>query len=240
MSRGRWLAQAEAALARLAEEPHDPLARGSLHEALSELERHVDDDPALRRTVHDARRTHLSTDRPPPLPIRTERLVLRLREPRDTDDLHAIYGREDVTTYLLHDALTREELEERWAHQAVSDDEQAFGLVVALEGRVVGQVALIFHGPLQAELAWTIHPDVGGRGIATEAARALLGLAFGHFRLHRVTAELDARNDASRRLCERLGLRQEGHRLGDYWSKGEWTDTYEYALLAGEWDAREH
>ena len=25
------------------------------------------------------------------------------------------------------------------------------------------------------------------------------------------------------------------HRLADYWSKGEWTDTLEYAVLATEW-----
>jgi hypothetical protein len=30
-------------------------------------------------------------------------------------------------------------------------------------------------------------------------------------------------------------MRRESHRLADFWSKGEWTDTYEYALLASEW-----
>ena len=42
------------------------------------------------------------------------------------------------------------------------------------------------------------------------------------------------------RLCERLGMRRESHRHVDFWSKGEWTDTYEYALLASEWETREH
>jgi RimJ/RimL family protein N-acetyltransferase len=240
VSRDRLVAQLDAALARLADDPDDRVARGSLHEAAGGLERHAGDDPALRDRLADARARHLSHDDLPPLPIRTERLVLRRREPRDTDDLHAIYSREDVTTYLLHEPLTRAELEERWSRPATDDDEDAVGFVVELDGRVVGQVALIFHGPLQGELAWTIHPDVAGRGIATEASRALVGVAFGHYRLHRVKAELDARNDASRRMCERLGLRLEGHRLGDFWSKGEWTDTYEYALLADEWEAREH
>ncbi len=237
----RLVTQADESLARLAEDPCDQVARGALHEAVTELEKVLADQPELRRRlVDEPRRAHLSTSEPPPLPIHTDRLVLRRREPRDTPDLHAIYGRADVTTYLLHEAFTLAELEERWARQANSDDEDAIGFVVDLDGRVVGQVALIFHGPLQGELAWTIHPDVGGRGIATEAARALLDIAFDHYRLHRVKAELDARNDASRRLCERLGMRQEGHRLADFWSKGEWTDTYEYALLASEWAARKH
>lgn len=238
--RDRLVAQAEAALDRLAGDPGDQVARGSLLEAVSGLERDGGSDPDLGAFVGEARRRHLSTAELPPLPIRTERLVLRRREPRDTDALLAVFSREDVTTYLLHGPFTRDELEEGWARQATSDEEDAVGFVVELEGRVVGQVALIFHGPLQGELAWTIHPDVGGRGIATEASRALLRVAFDHYRLHRVKAELDARNDASRRLCERLGLRLEGHRIGDFWSKGEWTDTYEYALLASEWEASRH
>ncbi|MEJ7794141.1 MAG: GNAT family N-acetyltransferase [Nocardioides sp.] len=241
MNRDRLVEQAETALARLAEDRRDQVARGSLHEALADLERLLDGEPELkRRLVDDARREHLSTAEPPLVPIRTERLLLRRREPGDTADLHAIYSRDDVATYLLHEALTLAELEERWARQASSGDEDAIGFVVELDGRVVGQVALIFHGPLQGELAWTIHPDVGGRGIATEAARALLKVGFGHYGLHRVKAELDPRNTASMRLCERLGMRRESHRLSDFWSKGEWTDTYEYAVLASEWAAREH
>jgi RimJ/RimL family protein N-acetyltransferase len=180
----------------------------------------------------------VSTDLPP-LPIRTERLVLRLRRPEDLADLHSFYGRDDVATYLLHDAFTLPQLEEHFAGLAAGDDD-GIGLVVELDGRVVGRVSLELCSPGQGELGWVVHPDVGGRGVATEAARAMLELGFGHYGLHRIKAELDGRNDASRRLCERLGMRQEGHRLQDYWSKGEWTDTYEYALLASEWNARQH
>jgi RimJ/RimL family protein N-acetyltransferase len=50
-----------------------------------------------------------------------------------------------------------------------------------------------------------------------------------------VTAQLDARNDRSAALCERLGMRRESHKRRDFWSKGEWTDSLEYAVLADEW-----
>ena len=144
-----------------------------------------------------------------------------------------------MATYLLHEAFTLPELEEYFSGLATGDAD-GIGLVVELDGRVVGRVSLEFIGSDQAELGWVVHPDVGGRGIATEAALALLELGFGHYGFHRIKAELDPRNDASRRLCERLGMRREGHRLQDFWCKGEWTDTYEYALLASEWAARRH
>lgn len=234
--RTRLVEQAEAALIRLADDPRDHVAKGSLHEAVQELERLLTDDPALhQRLVADAR-GHLEPP-PPALPIRTERLVLRSRTAADTDDLAAIYRREDATRYLLIPALDRDQVEAMLAERADSA-KRAFGLVLDLDGRVVGEVALVFRGPTQAELSWVVHPDVGGQGLATEATRALLDLGFGHYACHRIFAELDPRNTASMRLCERLRMRREAHRLADFWSKGEWTDTYEYALLASEWPGR--
>ena len=227
--RDRLVEQAEAALQRLATDPRDHVAKGSLHEAIGGLEPLLgDDDAALRERLVDApRRTHLTVP-PPPLPIRTERLLLRSREPSDTAALHAIYGREDVAQYLLSPPLALDEVEEMLADRATSD-EDGFGLVLDLDGQVIGEVGLVFRGPTTGELSWVVHPDHGGRGLVTEATRALIDLGFGH------CAELDPRNLPSARMCERLGLRLESHRLADFWSKGEWTDTLEYAVLATEW-----
>jgi aminoglycoside 6'-N-acetyltransferase len=80
-----------------------------------------------------------------------------------------------------------------------------------------------------------LHPAHTGQGFATEAVRAVLGLAFDYYGMHRVVAQLDARNVRSARLCERLGMVQEGHLRRDWWSKGEWTDTLVYGMLAEEW-----
>jgi RimJ/RimL family protein N-acetyltransferase len=236
--RDRLVAQAEAALQRLAADPRDHVAKGSLHEAVGGLGPLLgDDEAALReRLVDEPRRTHLTVPLPP-LPVRTERLLLRRREPSDTAALHEIYRREDVAEYLLTPPLDRDEVEEMLADRATSD-EDGFGLVLDLDGRAVGEVSLLFRGPTTAELSWVVHPDHGGRGLVTEATRTLIDLGFGHCALHRIYAELDARNTASARMCERLGLRRESHRLADYWSKGEWTDTLEYAVLATEWASR--
>ncbi len=233
--RDRFVAQAEAALQRLAADPRDHVAKGSLHEAVGALGPLLgDDDAALReRLVDEPRRTHLTVSLPP-LPVRTDRLLLRSREPSDTADLHAIYSRADVAEYLLSPPLDLDEVEDMLADRA-SSDEDGFGLVLDLDGLVIGEVGLVFRGPTTGELSWVVHPDHGGRGLVTEATRALIDLGFGHCALHRIYAELDPRNTASERMCERLGLRRESHRLADFWSKGEWTDTLEYAVLATEW-----
>jgi RimJ/RimL family protein N-acetyltransferase len=87
----------------------------------------------------------------------------------------------------------------------------------------------------QVEIGYVFHPAVQGQGLATEAAGALLELAFVGLEAHRVYAQLDARNAASARLLERLGMRREAHLVENEWVKGEWTDEVIYGLLASEW-----
>ena len=90
----------------------------------------------------------------------------------------------------------------------------------------------------QAELGYLFHPDWQGQGLATEAARALVDLAFASLGVHRVFAHLDARNTRSARLLERLGMRREAHLVQNEWVKGEWTDDVVYAVLTDEWAAQ--
>jgi RimJ/RimL family protein N-acetyltransferase len=84
-------------------------------------------------------------------------------------------------------------------------------------------------------VGWVVHPDFQGRGLAGEAASVLLDLAFGRFAAHRVYAHLDARNAASARLCERLGMRREATLLEEEYNDGEWQDTAAYGMLRREW-----
>jgi RimJ/RimL family protein N-acetyltransferase len=87
------------------------------------------------------------------------------------------------------------------------------------------------------ELGWVFHPDHAGRGYATEAARELLRLGFDGIGLHRMMARLDERNDASARLCRRLGMREEARLVENEWFKGEWTNELVFAILDREWNA---
>lgn len=174
------------------------------------------------------------------LPIRTERLTLRLHTEGDLDALHAYYSDPEVARYLLVHPWTEEygrremaRLVERTSLEAPC---RALALAVEHEGRVVGDVALWATDGTGAtgEIGWVFHPDVAGRGFASEAAGALLEVGFSRYGMHRVTAQLDARNAASAALCERVGMRLEASHRQDYWSKGEWTDSLLYAALASD------
>lgn len=249
--RTRWTAQLDAALERLATTPGDHVGRGMLGEAVERLEDLVlplttydalrfGDRPGTWQRLEQVRRDHL-TPPLPDLPIRTRRLVLRRATPADADDLHAYYGRDDVTEHLLHETFSRPEVDDMLRRRlAEPRNHHACNLVVELDGRVVGDLVLFLKGEGHdmAEIGWVLNPEVGGRGIATEAATAMLDLAFGHFGVHRTYADLDTRNERSAALARRLGMRLELDARADYWSKGEWTDSQRWAILADEWAAR--
>ena len=177
-------------------------------------------------------------------PIRTERLTLRMMTPADVGDVHAYQSRDDVCAYLLHDPRTRDEVEvwvaKYGAATRLAADGDWIEPAIELDGRVIGHMYLTIASVENrgAEIGWTLHPDFFGKGYATEAATAVLGLAFGELGMHRVRAELDPRNDASIALCRRLGMREEAHFVQDLFFKGDWADTGVYAILDHEWAGR--
>jgi RimJ/RimL family protein N-acetyltransferase len=113
------------------------------------------------------------------------------------------------------------------------------GFAAVRDGSVIGDLSLTLTSAehRQGEIGFLVHPDHQGRGYATEAAGALLGLAFGTFALHRVVGRLEARNTASARVLEKLGMRREAHLVENELVKGEWQSEVVYAALRASRDA---
>jgi len=183
---------------------------------------------------------------PPPIPIRTERLVLRTVTLDDLDALR-YYTDPEVCRYLPFPVADEEALAKRVRNMAArvapSEPEEALALAAVHDGTLVGDLMLRLHTraddrtpPAVAEIGWAFAPSYAGRGFATEAATALVDLAFGHYPLHRLVAHLDPRNVRSAALCERLGMTREAH-LRKAWPEadGTWTDDVIYGLLREEW-----
>lgn len=177
----------------------------------------------------------------PQVPLATSRLLLRLHTGTDAEPLRAIYAQPDVAKYLLDDpwdtAAAQRHLSER-INQTDLRADGALALVITHQGTVIGDVMLWSREAQHrlGEIGWVLDPAFGGAGLASEAVEAVLRLAFNHYHLHRVAAQMDARNTASARLAERVGLRREAHLRQDWWNKGEWTDTLIYAQLRPEAD----
>jgi uncharacterized protein (DUF1684 family)/RimJ/RimL family protein N-acetyltransferase len=105
---------------------------------------------------------------------------------------------------------TLEELTARYARQAVGHSpdgsEQWLNWVVLLDSTPVGYVQATVMDD-SAEIAWVISPSVQGRGLATEAARAM-GELLTAAGVRRLVAHVHPDHVASARVAERLGLRR--------------------------------
>lgn len=179
----------------------------------------------------------------PDYPLETARLRLRPFTRGDVDAVFDYRRREDVARYLFDVPLSREEcalaVQQRIGQVALEadDDKIILGVELADEGALIGEVSLILRNldARQGEIGWIFHPDYQGHGYATEAAVALLDLAFKDGEIHRVMARCDARNSASAKLMERLGMRREAHFREHALFKGEWDEEFVYAILETEW-----
>jgi RimJ/RimL family protein N-acetyltransferase len=176
------------------------------------------------------------------LPLHTERLVLRALTPDDLDDHHRLFGDPAVVRFLYTDALTRDEASTHLEGRLSTALPVAGGwmnLAVEHEGRYVGEVGLSVSSPehRQCEIGYCFLPEAAGSGFATEAAAVMLALCFDELDAHRVAGRIEARNAASARVLERLGMRKEAHLRENEFVKGEWNDEVIYAITEDEWRA---
>jgi RimJ/RimL family protein N-acetyltransferase len=179
----------------------------------------------------------------PTWPIETERLLLRPFEEGDLEALYAMQSNEEVVRYLYHDARSlddvRAALARKIAATSIAGEGDGVGAAAILRdtGELVADISLwcVSEGHAQGELGFVVHPAHQRRGYATEAARPMLDFAFDTVGLHRMVGRTEARNTASARVLEKLGMRREAHFIENEWVKGEWQSELVYAILAEEW-----
>jgi RimJ/RimL family protein N-acetyltransferase len=174
--------------------------------------------------------------------IETTRLILRPFGPGDFDDLYAYQSRPDVARYLHWDARDHVQVRAALVRQCdettlnAKGDWLTFAVVWREAGRVVGEVGLklISWENRQGEIGFVFNPDYHGRGLATEAAQAMLVLGFDTIGWHRIIGSCDTRNHQSARLMERIGMRREARFVHNQIVKGQWADELVYAILGHE------
>jgi RimJ/RimL family protein N-acetyltransferase len=179
----------------------------------------------------------------PDWPLETERLMLRPYEEGDLDALYAVQSDEESARWLYNEPRTLDETRVLLARLIAGDGLSAEGdwlsaAVIAREsGEYVGGMSMqwVSEQHKTGEVGFIFDRAHQGRGYATEAARAFLAFAFERMGFHRVIGRAEARNVASARVLEKLGMRREALFQENEWVKGEWQSEVVYAILDHEW-----
>jgi ribosomal-protein-alanine N-acetyltransferase len=116
-----------------------------------------------------------------------------------------------------------------------------YGFGIFVENHLAGELNLsgVQRGPFQnAYVGYWIDEARAGRGYVPESLVVAARFAFEDLRLHRLQVAIIPRNRASRRVVEKLGLREEGTALRYLAINGVWEDHVRYAITAEEWQER--
>ncbi len=147
--------------------------------------------------------------------IETGRLLISPFETHHLNDVYEIYNDGATCQYLLHDKWTQEDKESEFEKKLENNQltkESALSLAVLVNARAIGDLSVWYTGMKDTvEIGYTFSNSVFGKGYATEAVQALIHYLFETVNVHRIQANLDARNITSQRLCRRVGMRKEAH-----------------------------
>ena len=147
-----------------------------------------------------------------PLPIETERLVIRPFDPDgDVEAMARVFLDPEVMRYIPGGVLPDvDDVRTMLVRYAEEQTERGFTFwAIADRGtaEVVGEVGLgIFAQTGDVELGYTLARDRWGRGYATEAAGACLAAGLAHLDAPRIVAVIQTENGPSKRVAERIGM----------------------------------
>lgn len=115
-----------------------------------------------------------------------------------------------------------------------------YGFGIFVNERFAGEINIssVQRGPFQnAYVGYWVDQAMAGNGYTPEAFVVLARFAFEDLMLHRLQVSIIPRNSASRRVAEKLGLRDEGTALRYLEINGVWEDHVRYALTSEDWAA---
>ena len=180
--------------------------------------------------------------------IETERLILRPFAESDAKDAFEYLREPTVHCFACMKTETIEDAKKAVLNRA--KDEYYFAIVLKENGKVIGEIDAMPENPAPDEKdavldtfspCWMLNTNYHGKGYAYEAAKAFFDFLFEQKGTRRLYAFTEDYNIASQKLCEKLGMRQEGlfkefvSFVKDENGNPIYENTYQYAILKKEW-----
>jgi RimJ/RimL family protein N-acetyltransferase len=164
-----------------------------------------------------------------PVRAHTERLVLRRWEDDEADVYAALWSNPQVARIAYRGRPPEPGYGRRvffsrqanWSMHGFGD----WAVQDRASGELIGNVGLGRPGYVpgckrSTDLGWLLRPSHWGRGLATEAARAVRDAAFRHLDLPELIAIIDPHNTPSLSVARRLAMREGAHVQFDHPHRG--------------------
>ena len=181
--------------------------------------------------------------------IETERLILRPFEEKDAADMFEYLKKPAVNCFACMKLDTLEEAKEE-ARRRAKEKDLYFAIVLKESGKVIGEIDAAPEATAPDEdnapqdtfsPCWMLNEAYHGKGFGYEAAYAFFDYLFREKGARRIYTYTEDYNIPCQRLCEKLGMRQEGlfKEFVSFVNNPDGTplyeNTYQYAILKKEW-----
>jgi ribosomal-protein-alanine N-acetyltransferase len=170
--------------------------------------------------------------------LSTERLLLRPLRAEDASEIERLAGAREVAlnTLMIPHPYPAGEAVQWIATQDGSGNARTFAITLRGDGRLLGAIGLMLTPEHErAEMGYWIGVPHWGNGYSTEAAGAMMDYAFGELGVNRIVAAHFARNPASGKVLQKIGMAHEGTQRQHFRKWGEFVDAEMYAMLRSEW-----
>lgn len=176
--------------------------------------------------------------------LNTNRLFLRQIQPEDAEALFATFSDEEVLKFYGSEPHRSVEDSRQWVQRQqqwyAQREDIRWGITLKGEDTVIGSVGFHHFGPgfRYAEIGYELNRAYWRRGIMFEAVSAILTYGFIELELHRIEANIDIANEASKNLLVKLGFTYEGILRERYFFRDHFEDEHYFGLLKHEWHVR--
>ncbi len=173
--------------------------------------------------------------------INTNRLILRNFQKKDAHGLFEYLANPRSSCFLDEKIDSIEQAIEHINQINTFPEETNIAVCTKGNDLLIGNMFSQKEIPDTYSVGWHFNKNYEGKGYATEAATAYIDFLFAHKNASRIYAYVEENNIRSKKLCERLGMRQEGLLL-DFVSFTKdingiciYENTFIYAILKREW-----
>lgn len=174
--------------------------------------------------------------------IQTTNLILRPFLISDADELHVFCSDLSNVEYMDWGPNTMEETQKFLSEATASLEDKTpkdfnFAVTLKSSGAVIGSCRIWIRSEVHRHggFGYILSKHVWRRGYGTELAEALLKFGFETLKFHRISATCFPGNLGSKRLLEKMGLKQEGYLREEIYVRGGWRDSLLFSILENEY-----
>ena len=170
--------------------------------------------------------------------IVSEKLLMRDLIENDRQEVMEIFLQDDMSRFLPYYAwrdVDEQSFEARSriiSNRQEMDDNKLLELAVIHDKLIIGVISAWYREMKDTvEIGFAFLKHCYSDSLATEALRTICLYLLEKKNVHRIYADIDCMNTDAIKLLESIDMRKEGMFKQDFFHKGEWRDSYVYAML---------